>query len=728
MPLAPGQTIDGKYRVLRLIGEGGMGTVYEGENSRIGRRVAIKVLHAQVAAMPEFVERFEREARAAARIGSPHVCDVLDLGDLPNGDRFIVMEYLDGQSFEDRLATRGKLTPAQLAPIAFELLDGLGTMHNARVIHRDLKPANVFLARLGNGRGETVKILDFGVAKLLPFEGEVGTMTQTGSMMGTPLYMSPEQARGARDVDGRTDLYAASVMFYRALTGVLPYTAESLNELLFKIVLEDPKPLRELAPDVDEGFAAIVHKGLARDLERRFATAREYQEAIASWGRSLGRSSLQFAVTLPSKPPERVPAPEPVVVPPSRLSGSAVDGTPTAWSEDGPQPDVDVGSGPASPGRVGAPARTQVSERDVVAAAARAKDASRREPASNAAGAAPGSDRASGRAASGSAHGSERGAAARASATGAAAGIERAEGDAGAEGGLAGGGLAGAGGGSAGAGGGSAGTENASEADDASAAGIASATTGTGSRAASDAALGIAAPPTPAHATTAPSADELARRAPSAAGADAPRRRSLLYVVAGGAAAVGALAIVLASRGAGNRVDGAAGSSPSSAQSAPGAAVEPSLPAQPSAKDSPPSAGGLGTPPGAALPEQSATAGADGGTSATAAVNGVPGAMAGATGAPGAGATPRHDPPTTASPGSARRDATGARSGSATTSTSTGAAGPAGGAHASTGTPASTATPSSAATAAAGTPGAQTSAPAPKTTASAARKFRTNID
>ena len=109
-----------------------MGTVYEGENSRIGRRVAIKVLHAQVAAMPEFVERFEREARAAARIGSPHVCDVLDLGDLPNGDRYIVMEYLDGISFEDRLVERGKLTPAQLAPIAFELLEGLGTMHDAR--------------------------------------------------------------------------------------------------------------------------------------------------------------------------------------------------------------------------------------------------------------------------------------------------------------------------------------------------------------------------------------------------------------------------------------------------------------------------------------------------------------------------------------------------------------------------------------------------------------------
>jgi eukaryotic-like serine/threonine-protein kinase len=338
MSLEPGQILDGKYRVGRLIGEGGMGTVYEGENSRIGRRVAIKVLHAQVASMPEFVERFEREARAAARIGSPHVCDVLDLGDLPSGDRYIVMEYLDGTSFEDRLVQRTKLTAAQLAPIAFELLEGLGTMHVARVIHRDLKPANVFLAKTPSGRGEVVKILDFGVAKLQPFEGEVGTMTQTGTMMGTPLYMSPEQARGARDVDGRTDIYAASVMFYRALAGVLPYTADTLNELLFKIVLEEPKPIRDVAPEVDEVFAAIVHKGLARDLSQRFQTAREYQEAIAAWGKTQGRSSLAFAVTMPSEPPEPPSTPSDLSsVPMAKAVTPASNGTPTAWSEDGPE-------------------------------------------------------------------------------------------------------------------------------------------------------------------------------------------------------------------------------------------------------------------------------------------------------------------------------------------------------------------------------------------------------
>ncbi len=363
MSVSPGQTIDGKYKVGRLIGEGGMGTVYEGENVRIGRRVAIKVLHTQVASMPEFAERFEREARVAARVGSPHVCDVLDLGDLPNGDRYIVMEYLDGVSFEDRIVQKGQLTAQELAPIAFELLEGLGTMHNARVVHRDLKPANVFLARHPGGRGEVVKILDFGVAKLLPFENEIGTMTKTGSMMGTPLYMSPEQARGARDVDGRTDIYAASVMFYRALAGILPYNADTLNELLFKIVLEDPKPLREIVPDVDEMFAGIIHKGLARDVDQRFMSAREYQEAIAAWGKTQGRTSLQFAVTLTSDPPPflssipkqsaaRAPDTKANAAPAVSAAATGVGGTPIAWSEGkdeaGPPATRMSGRGPAA--------------------------------------------------------------------------------------------------------------------------------------------------------------------------------------------------------------------------------------------------------------------------------------------------------------------------------------------------------------------------------------------
>ncbi len=360
--IEPGTIIDGKYRVLRQIGEGGMGTVYEGENIRIERRVAIKVLHAHVASSPEFAQRFEREARASARIGSPHVCDVLDLGDFQNGERFIVMEYLDGESLEDRLAKKGKLTPQELAPIAFEILEGLGTMHQSGVIHRDLKPANVFLARGPGRRAEVVKILDFGVAKITPRADEPSDMTSTGMMMGTPLYMSPEQARGARDVDGRTDLYAASVMFYRALTGEMPHTGLNLHELLFKIVLEDPRPIIELAPEVDELFAAIVHKGLARDAENRYLSARAYQEEIAIWGHQQGRSSLQFAVTLSSEPP------------PLRISGGFPAAAVSRQPITGPQPRSEK-LGPPTPALARTQTATSAATPSSVAAASARGDA-----------------------------------------------------------------------------------------------------------------------------------------------------------------------------------------------------------------------------------------------------------------------------------------------------------------------------------------------------------------
>jgi serine/threonine-protein kinase len=337
VPLETGQNLDGKYRVVRMIGEGGMGTVYEGENVRIGRRVAIKVLHAEVASRPEFAARFEREARAAARIGSPHICDVLDFGDLPNGERFIVMEYLEGESFEQRLTRVGRIPGDALLPIAFEMLDALATMHAAGVIHRDLKPANVFLARTAQGRGEIVKLLDFGVSKFVDVAGDTLKMTSTGVLMGTPLYMSPEQARGARDIDARSDVYAASVVFYRALTGSLPFEAENFNELMFKIVLEDAKPIRDRAPDVHEELAAIVTKGLARAPDARWESAAAYQKAFVQWARKQGRTSLAL-FTSPSEKAlvTAVEAPASAMAPATPAASSAKEGTPMGWSEDGP--------------------------------------------------------------------------------------------------------------------------------------------------------------------------------------------------------------------------------------------------------------------------------------------------------------------------------------------------------------------------------------------------------
>jgi serine/threonine-protein kinase len=335
MSLTPGQIIDGKYRVGKLVGEGGMGSVYEGEHIRIARRVAIKVLRSEAAAKPELAARFQREARAAAKVSSKHICDVLDLGDLPNGDSYIVMEFLDGQDLDDRLKERGKMAPIDLALITYQLLDGLATMHDAGIIHRDLKPANVFLAK--SSRRETVKILDFGVSKFQA--SEIGSTTATGAVMGTPLYMSPEQARGLKDLDGRSDLYAVGVILYKALTAELPFRGENFNEILFKIALEEPPHVEDLDPEVDPDFAAIVETAMRKEPSERYQHARDFQEAIRAWGVSRG---IAFEASVSIPPPMmsgRTPQPDSEAVLPLRprikstpSQDEARPSTRTAWT------------------------------------------------------------------------------------------------------------------------------------------------------------------------------------------------------------------------------------------------------------------------------------------------------------------------------------------------------------------------------------------------------------
>jgi hypothetical protein len=282
--LSTGEIIDSKYRIVRLIGEGGMGAVYEGENTRIHRRVAIKILHSGVAEQSEAVARFEREAQAAGRIGSEHIVEVLDLGTLPNGERYMVMEFLDGESLGQRIKTRGMLAPGELCPIAHQLMEGLAAAHSAGIIHRDLKPDNVFLLKSRGGKADFVKLVDFGISKFNQLSGDSGfSMTRTGAVMGTPYYMAPEQAKGARDLDHRVDIYACGVILYEALTGQVPFNADTFNELLFKIVLEEPRPLHEFLPNLDAGFAAIVNKAMLRDPGQRFQTAQEFRDALGQW-------------------------------------------------------------------------------------------------------------------------------------------------------------------------------------------------------------------------------------------------------------------------------------------------------------------------------------------------------------------------------------------------------------------------------------------------------------
>jgi serine/threonine-protein kinase len=285
MSLDTGQIIDGKYRIVRLLGQGGMGAVYEGENTRIKRRVAIKVLHAAVSQNAETVARFEREAQAAARIGSEHICEVLDLGVLPDGTRYMVMEYLDGETLGARIKRQGRLTPAQSIAVLSQTLDALGAAHAAGIVHRDLKPDNIFILPQKGGRADFVKILDFGVSKFsqLSGEGEEMNVTRAGSVVGTPYYMSPEQARGMATVDARSDIYAIGVVLYQATTGQVPFRAETFNELLFKIALEVPPPPHHFVPDIDPDFAAIIQRAMSREQAHRFQSCAEFRDALLAW-------------------------------------------------------------------------------------------------------------------------------------------------------------------------------------------------------------------------------------------------------------------------------------------------------------------------------------------------------------------------------------------------------------------------------------------------------------
>jgi eukaryotic-like serine/threonine-protein kinase len=297
MHLQAGQILAEKYRIVRLLGQGGMGAVYEGENTRIRRRVAIKTLHGSVSSRADVVQRFEREAQAAGRIGSDHIVEVLDMGDLPDGTRFMVMEFLEGVTLGERIVKRGRIPPRELVPILTQMLEGLSAAHAASIIHRDLKPANVFLLTQKGGQSDFVKILDFGVSKFSALNAEEMSMTRTGAVVGTPYYMSPEQAKGARSLDARSDLYAVGVILYEAITGQVPFNAETFNELIFKIALESPPPPEQFVPNLDPAFSAIVRRAMARDVGERFQSADELKEALLAWAADFDRRVASGAIS-----------------------------------------------------------------------------------------------------------------------------------------------------------------------------------------------------------------------------------------------------------------------------------------------------------------------------------------------------------------------------------------------------------------------------------------------
>ena len=282
MALVAGQILENKYRIERPLAQGAMGAVFVAENTLIQRRVAIKVLHGDVAANETWVKRFINEAQAAGQIGSEHIVEILDVGKLPDGSRFMVMEYLEGETLRDLMKARGRLRPEEIGTVLLELVDGLQDAHAKGIVHRDLKPANVFLQRR-RGKPPRVKILDFGISKFNQMAGEEAQMTRTGAMMGTPYYMSPEQVRASGSVDGRADLYAVGVILFEALVGKVPINAPTLPELMFKICFEPMPHPRSVMPDVDPAIADIVARAMERDPAARFQTALEMHQALSAF-------------------------------------------------------------------------------------------------------------------------------------------------------------------------------------------------------------------------------------------------------------------------------------------------------------------------------------------------------------------------------------------------------------------------------------------------------------
>jgi tRNA A-37 threonylcarbamoyl transferase component Bud32 len=272
-----GTVLEGHYRIERRIGRGGMGTVYEATNLAIKKRVAIKFLHAEIAEDAGAVARFRREAIAASALEHPNIVSVLDMDQASDGSVFLVLEYLDGREWADDLEDDPRPPVARTLHIVSQIAGALGAAHAKEIVHRDLKPENVLLLARGDDR-DFVKVLDFGVAKMAGVTG--APSTRTGTAVGTPYYMAPEQLRDSSSVDARADVWALGVMLYRALAGRLPFEGTTLPEIAMKIVSDDPEPLASLRPDAPPELAALVMRMLAKDAAERPADAGRVHAAL----------------------------------------------------------------------------------------------------------------------------------------------------------------------------------------------------------------------------------------------------------------------------------------------------------------------------------------------------------------------------------------------------------------------------------------------------------------
>jgi len=293
-PVTEGEILAGKYRVERVLGVGGMGVVVAAHHLQLDKRVALKFLLPEAATNAEVVARFAREARAAVKIESEHVARVIDVGSLESGAPYMVMEYLVGSDLAQRLAEHGAIPIEDAIDYLLQACEAIAEAHAAGIVHRDLKPANLFLTRRADG-SSLVKVLDFGISKATQPAGSQPDMslTKTASVMGSPLYMAPEQMRSTRSVDARADIWALGVILYELLSGKVPFEATTMPELCAMVLTETPPALRDTRPGTPAGLSAIIERCLKKDPAERFGNVSELANALSSFAPPRSRLSVE---------------------------------------------------------------------------------------------------------------------------------------------------------------------------------------------------------------------------------------------------------------------------------------------------------------------------------------------------------------------------------------------------------------------------------------------------
>ena len=302
-----GRTIDQRYRVEALLGEGGMGLVYRVTHTRLNKPLAIKVLRRENTKDPEVLARFRREAESASGIGNQHIVDIHDFGELEDGSTYFVMECLEGLDLIDAIDVARRMPEGRAIHIATQLCRALGAAHDAGIVHRDLKPENVFLIRR-NDTEDFVKVLDFGIAKVA---NGPKRLTRDGEVLGTPHYMSPEQCEGD-GVDHRTDIYALGVLLYEMLTGHVPHDADTMMGILTKQMYEDPIPPKVRVPQISEQLEQLIMRCLEKKPEQRYQTMHDIEadlERIHAGRQPVGPDTVTLKPTRPPPPAHRAVSP-----------------------------------------------------------------------------------------------------------------------------------------------------------------------------------------------------------------------------------------------------------------------------------------------------------------------------------------------------------------------------------------------------------------------------------